>query len=49
MSVIRQICHVVDTIICYLGWLWPLWDGKRQTIADKIVSTVCLPRNAIAG
>jgi len=21
----------------------PLWDAKRQTIADKIMSTVCLP------
>lgn len=25
------------------GYLFPLWDAKRQTIADKIMSTVCLP------
>jgi hypothetical protein len=35
----------VDTIICYIGWLFPLWDAKRQTIADKIMSTVCVPLN----
>lgn len=43
MSIVRQICHVVDQAICYIGYLFPLWDSKRQTIADKIVSTICLP------
>ncbi|GBE64569.1 hypothetical protein MFM001_10310 [Mycobacterium sp. MFM001] len=42
-SVIRQLAHLVDTIICYIGYLFPLWDAKRQTLADKIMSTVCLP------
>jgi len=42
MSFVRQIVHIVDGI-CYLGYLWPLWDAKRQTFADKIMSTVCLP------
>ncbi|HEX7826369.1 MAG TPA: RDD family protein, partial [Mycobacterium sp.] len=23
--------------------LFPLWDAKRQTLADKIMSTVCVP------
>jgi uncharacterized RDD family membrane protein YckC len=45
MSVVRQIAHIVDTLICYIGWLFPLWDAKRQTIADKIMSTVCVPLN----
>jgi len=26
-----------------IGYLFPLWDAKRQTIADKIMTTVCLP------
>ncbi|MGH3543716.1 MAG: RDD family protein [Mycobacterium sp.] len=43
MSVVRQIAHLVDAIICYIGYLFPLWDAKRQTLADKIMSTVCLP------
>ncbi|MER7008237.1 RDD family protein [Dactylosporangium sp. NPDC000555] len=37
---LRDICHVVDSFICYVGWLFPLWDQKRQTIADKIVGSV---------
>jgi hypothetical protein len=23
--------------------LWPLWDDKRRTLADMIMSTVCVP------
>ncbi len=42
-SVVRQLAHLVDAIICYIGYLFPLWDAKRQTLADKIMSTVCLP------
>jgi hypothetical protein len=43
MSIVRQIAHFVDAIICYIGYLFPLWDPKRQTLADKIMSTVCVP------
>ena len=43
MSIVRQLAHIVDAAICYIGYLFPLWDAKRQTIADKIMSTVCLP------
>ena len=41
-SVVRQLAHFVDAIICYIGFLFPLWDAKRQTQADKIMATVCL-------
>jgi uncharacterized RDD family membrane protein YckC len=40
LSIGRQILHAVDGALCYLGYLWPLWDDKRQTFADKIVDTV---------
>jgi uncharacterized RDD family membrane protein YckC len=43
LSIVRQIAHVVDSLVCYIGWLFPLWDAKRQTLADKIMSTICLP------
>jgi len=43
MALVRQIAHYIDQILCYVGYLWPLWDGKRQTIADKLVGTVCVP------
>jgi uncharacterized RDD family membrane protein YckC len=39
-SIGRAIAHLVDTIACYVGYLWPLWDRKRQTFADKIVGSV---------
>ena len=42
-SVLRQFAHVVDAIICYVGFLFPLWDASRQTIADKMMKTVCVP------
>jgi len=40
---LRDICHFVDGIICYVGYLFPLWDAKRQTLADKIMRTVVVP------
>ncbi len=43
MSLVRQIAHVIDGAICYIGYLFPLWDAKRQTIADKLMKTVCIP------
>lgn len=36
----RAIAHLLDALPCYVGFLWPLWDAKKQTFADKIVSTV---------
>jgi uncharacterized RDD family membrane protein YckC len=38
-AVVRQICHGLEFGI---GDLWPLWDGQRQTFADKIVGAVVL-------
>ncbi|MGO1974309.1 MAG: RDD family protein [Propionibacteriaceae bacterium] len=39
MAFVRDIVHVVDSIICYIGWLFPLWDAKKQTLSDKIMKT----------
>lgn len=39
-GVIRGIAHIVDGLICYIGYLFPLWDKKKQTLADKIIGTV---------
>jgi uncharacterized RDD family membrane protein YckC len=38
----RYLLHIVDALPLYLGYLWPLWDEKRQTFSDKIVHTVVL-------
>ncbi len=39
MAFARDLCHIADGFF-YLGYLWPLWDAKRQTFADKIIGTV---------
>lgn len=36
----RQVVHLLDGIPLGLGYLWPLWDERRQTFADKICSTL---------
>jgi uncharacterized RDD family membrane protein YckC len=36
----RIFVHIVDVLSLFLGYLWPLWDQKKQTFADKIMSTV---------
>jgi uncharacterized RDD family membrane protein YckC len=38
----RDIAHLIDGLPCYIGYLWPIWDSRRQTFADKIVSTVVI-------
>jgi uncharacterized RDD family membrane protein YckC len=38
-SFLRYVLHIVDALPCYLGYLWPLWDSRKQTFADKIMST----------
>jgi uncharacterized RDD family membrane protein YckC len=38
-GIARKFSHIVDSVICFLGWLLPLVDEKRQTIADKIMNT----------
>jgi uncharacterized RDD family membrane protein YckC len=40
MAFLRDLAHFVDGIICYIGFLFPLWDAKKQTLADKIVKTL---------
>jgi uncharacterized RDD family membrane protein YckC len=39
MGILRFFLHILDSI-CLIGFLFPLWDAKRQTFADKILSTV---------
>lgn len=36
---LRDLVHILDGI-AYVGYLWPLWDDKRQTFADKLMKTV---------
>jgi hypothetical protein len=39
---LRDLAHLLDTLPCFLGWFWPIWDGRRQTFADKLAHTAVL-------
>ncbi|MGH9149097.1 MAG: RDD family protein [Acidimicrobiales bacterium] len=39
LAVGRYFLHILDGI-CLIGYLFPLWDPKKQTFADKILKTV---------
>ncbi|MCF6525157.1 RDD family protein [Streptomyces sp. JJ36] len=40
MAFVRRLAHILDGLPCYIGYLWPLWDEKRQTFADKVCGTL---------
>ena len=42
MAFVRDLAHFVDSVICDIGYLFPLWDVKKQTLADKIVKTIVI-------
>lgn len=42
MAFVRDIAHFLDGVICYLGYLWPLWDDKHQTFSDKVMHTLVI-------
>ena len=37
---VRKLAHILDALPCYVGYLWPLFDAKKQTFADKVMNTV---------
>ena len=39
-ALVRQIAHLLDALPLYVGYLWPLWDERRQTFADKVCATI---------
>ena len=43
MCFLRDLLHILDALLCYLGFLWPIWDARRQCLfSDKIMNTVVL-------
>jgi Mce-associated membrane protein len=33
---LRDVAHLLDTA-SVVGWLWPLWDSRRRTLADTLL------------
>jgi uncharacterized RDD family membrane protein YckC len=44
LAIGRHLLHWLDSLPLYVGWLWPLWDARRQTFADKLAGTVVLAK-----
>lgn len=44
MGIVRSFAHIIDAVICYIGFLFPMWDPKKQTLADKIMGTVVIEK-----
>ena len=42
LAIGRAFVHIIDGIPCYVGYLWPLWDAKKQTFADKVIGSVVI-------
>jgi uncharacterized RDD family membrane protein YckC len=39
LTFVRSLAHIVDSVLL-IGYLWPLWDVRKQTFADKLVHSV---------
>ena len=46
-ALVREAAHLVDAVLV-VGYLWPLWDRRRQTLADKLVGTEVAPEARLA-
>ena len=43
---VRQLARILSGLVCYLGYLWMLWDREKQTWHDKLATTVVVPESA---
>jgi uncharacterized RDD family membrane protein YckC len=43
---LRWIGRILSSLPLYLGYLWMLWDGEKQTWHDKIANCVVVPTDA---
>ncbi|MDP9799914.1 putative RDD family membrane protein YckC [Catenuloplanes nepalensis] len=41
-AVLRDLAHLLDDVILYIGYLLPLWTARRQTLADMVTGTVVI-------
>ncbi|HET6953379.1 MAG TPA: RDD family protein [Acidimicrobiales bacterium] len=38
-GIARYFARIASGVVCYLGYLWMLWDPERQTWHDKIIGS----------
>jgi uncharacterized RDD family membrane protein YckC len=39
-AAVRGLAHILDILTLGVGFLLPLWDARRQTLADKVMKTI---------
>ena len=42
-AAIRYLGRIVSGLVFYLGYLWMIWDGEKQTWHDKFAGSVVVP------
>lgn len=42
----RYFLHSIINQLCYIDFLWPLWDTQRQTLTDKVLNTIVIRQPA---
>ncbi len=42
-ALVRYLGRIVSTIVLFLGYLWMLWDGEKQTWHDKMAGSIVVP------
>ncbi len=42
----RLLAYVLGSIPLFLGWLWLLWDGQKQTWHDKVANSTVIRRGS---
>ena len=42
-AALRYVGSLLSGWLCYLGYLWMLWDGEKQTWHDKMANSVVVP------
>jgi uncharacterized RDD family membrane protein YckC len=45
---LRVIGYYISGIVILLGFLWVLWDPKKQGWMDKIAGTIVVPANTVS-
>ncbi|MFI5842603.1 RDD family protein [Catenuloplanes sp. NPDC051500] len=48
-AALRDLAHLLDAAVCYLGYLLPLVTARRQTIGDLVCRTVVVRNAAESG
>ncbi|MQS09770.1 RDD family protein [Streptomyces alkaliphilus] len=45
VAIARFLLDFINSLPCFAGYLWPLWDAKKQTLTDKIVGSIVIRKD----